>query len=142
AFSLCQALVLAAIPIALWTGDDAAADAMTATLAEQSGRYSLAYWESWATAFRALLRLRAGTAAEPPKLAGALQQDTFTTFSAELLVPATIQRASSDEAGWCTAEIHRAQGEWLLAQGTPGAAVAAEALFRRALEVARAQGEL
>ena len=142
AFSLCQALVLAAIPIALWTGDDAAADAMTATLAEQSGRYSLAYWESWATAFRALLRLRDGTAAEPPKLAGTLQQDTFTTFSAEVLVPATIQRADSGTAGWCTAEIHRVQGEWLLAQGTPGAADAAEVLFRRALEVAQGQGAL
>jgi hypothetical protein len=142
AFSLCQALVLAAIPIALWGGDDAAADGMTATVAEQGSRYSLTYWLSWATAFRALLRLRAGIATDPPKLDGALQLDTFTTFSVDLLAPATILRADMGEAGWCQPEIHRAQGEWLLAHGAPGAADAAEALFQRSLDVARRQDAL
>ena len=142
AFSLCQALVLAAIPIALWSGDDTAAEAMTATLAEQGSRYSLAYWQSWGTAFGALLRIRAGSANDPPKLAGALQSDTFTTFSTNLLVPTTILRADTGEAGWCQPEIHRAQGEWLLSHGARGADDAAEALFQRALDVARGQEAL
>jgi predicted ATPase/DNA-binding winged helix-turn-helix (wHTH) protein len=139
AFSLCQALVLAAIPIALWTGDDAAADAMTTVLAEQAARYSLAFWQSWGTAFGVLLQNRAGISADSPKLAGALQQDTFTTFSVDLLIPATILRADTGEAGWCQPEIHRAQGEWLLTHGAPGAVEAAEALFQRSLDVARRQ---
>jgi predicted ATPase len=142
AFSLCQALGLAAIPIALWSGDDAAADGMTTTLAEQGSRYSLAYWLSWATAYRSLLQLRAGIAGDSPKLDGALQLDTFTTFSVDLLAPPTILRADMGEAGWCQPEIHRAQGEWLLAHGAPGAVAAAEALFQRSLDVARRQDAL
>jgi predicted ATPase len=46
------------------------------------------------------------------------------------------------EAGWCQPEIHRAQGEWLLAHGAPGAVAAAEALFQRSLDVARRQDAL
>jgi hypothetical protein len=139
AFSQCQAFALAAIPIALWRGDDAAAAAMTDTLAEQGNRYSLAYWQSWAIAFRSLLQARVGLAAGPPALAGALQLDTFCSFSVDHLTPATILRAENGEAGWCEPEIHRARGEWLLSHGAPGAADAAEAQFRRALDVARRQ---
>jgi predicted ATPase/DNA-binding winged helix-turn-helix (wHTH) protein len=142
AFSLCQVLVLAAIPIALWNGDDSTADSLTATLAEQAGRYSLEYWGSWAPAFRSVLRARAGIASDPPKLTGALQLDTFATFSVDYLAPATILRAQNGEAGWCQPEIYRAQGESLLAHGARGAADAAEAQFRRALEVARRQEAL
>ena len=113
---------------------------MTSTT--RASRYSLGYWRSWVPAFRALLQLRAGIAADPPKLIGALQLDTFATFSVEHLVPATIQRANSGQAGWCEPEIHRAQGEWLLGHGAPGASDAAEALFQRALDVARRQEAL
>lgn len=139
AFSLCQALVMAAIPIALWSGDDAAAAAMTARLAEEGSRYSLAYWHSWATSFHALLRTRAGTDSVPPPVSGALQLETFATFAVDLLAPTSMLRADNGEAGWCRAELYRAQGEWLLAQGAPGAAKAAEALFQRSLELARQQ---
>lgn len=140
AFSLCLALVIAAIPIALWNGDDAGAAVMTAALAEQTNRYSLAYWRSWATAYQALLRARMGDNGEPLRLVSAPQFDTFATFAPDTLVPMTILRADNDEAGWCRAEIHRAQGEWLLQQGAPGAADAAEGLFQRSLAVARQQG--
>jgi predicted ATPase len=71
-----------------------------------------------------------------------LQFDTFTTFSADFLMPATIRRADNGEAGWCQPELHRARGEWLLAHGAVGAAAAAEALFQRALDEARRQGAL
>jgi predicted ATPase/DNA-binding winged helix-turn-helix (wHTH) protein len=142
AFSLCQAFVLAAVPIALWRGDEPAAEAMTAALAEQARRYSLAYWGSWAAAFHSVLAARAGASTDPSRLAGALQLDTFCTFSIDHLTPATILRADNGEAGWVQPELHRAQGEWLLAHGAPGAADAAEALFRRALEVARRQEAL
>lgn len=142
AFALSQALVLGAIPVALWRGDDATADKLTTLLAEGGGRYSLAFWQSWATAFRSLLQNRAGMTSVSPRLAGGLQLDTFTTFSVDFLVPATILRADTGAAGWCTPEIHRAQGEWLLAHGAPGAAAAAETLFQRALSVARDQEAL
>ena len=142
AFALCQALALAAIPIAIWNGDDSAADALTATLVDHGSRYSLGYWQSWGTAFQSLLLIHSGGAADRPKLSGALQLDTFTTFSADYLVPATILRADSGAAGWCQPEIHRAQGEWLLAHGAPGAADVAETLFQRSLDAARRQEAL
>ena len=140
AFSLCQVLAVAAIPIALWSGDDAGAAEMAVRLDEQANRVSLAFWRSWATAYRALLQVRAGMDREPPKLLGSLQLETFATFSADLLEPVTLQRAENGEAGWCRAELLRAQGEWLLAQGAPGAAKAAEGLFNSALDLARQQG--
>ena len=71
-----------------------------------------------------------------------MQFDTFTTFSTDLLVPATFMRADHGEAGWCQPELHRARGEWLLAHGAVGAAPAAEALFQRALGEARHQEAL
>ncbi len=142
AFALCQTLVLAAIPIAIWCGDDAAAEAMTGDLDARASRYSLGYWRSWVPAFRALLQMRAGNLVDPPRLTGPFQLDTFATFAVEHLVPATIERAGSGQSGWCQPEIHRAQGEWLLARGAPGAADAAEALFQQALDVARRQGAL
>jgi len=140
AFSLCQALVVAAIPIALWNGDNAAAAEMTATVTEQTSRYSLAYWHSWAIAYQAVLDTRMGNHGDAPRLVSAPQLDTFATFALQTLAPMTILRADNGEAGWCSAEIHRAQGEWLLEQGAPGATDAAETLFERSLSVARQQG--
>jgi hypothetical protein len=142
AISLPLCLAVGAIPVALWNGDDALAELMVGELADRASRYSLAYWQGWAVAFRSVLRLRAGSPGEPPRLIEALQFDTFTTFSADLLMPATIRRADNGEAGWCQPELHRARGEWLLAHGAVGAAAAAEALFQRALDEARRQGAL
>jgi hypothetical protein len=142
AISLPLCLAVGAIPVALWNGDDALAELMVGELADRASRYSLAYWQGWAVAFRSVLRLRAGSPGEPPRLIDALQFDTFTTFSADLLMPATIRRADNGEAGWCQPELHRARGEWLLAHGAVGAAAAAEALFQRALDEARRQGAL
>jgi hypothetical protein len=142
AFSVPLCLAIGAIPVALWNGDDALAEVMVGELAERASRYSLTYWQSWAAAFRSVLRLRAGIAGEPPRLIDAMQFDTFTTFSTDLLVPATFMRADNGEAGWCQPELHRARGEWLLAHGAVGAAAAAEALFQRALDEARNQGAL
>ena len=142
AFSVPLCLAIGAIPVALWNGDDALAEVMVGELAERASRYSLTYWQSWAAAFRSVLRLRAGMAGEPPRLIDAMQFDTFTTFSTDLLVPATFMRADHGEAGWCQPELHRARGEWLLAHGAVGAAPAAEALFQRALGEARHQEAL
>jgi hypothetical protein len=113
---------------------------MTAALTEETSRYSLAYWHSWATAYEALLSTRMGNDNSAPRLVSAPQLDAFATLALDTLVPTTILRADSGEAGWCSAEIHRAQGEWLLEQGAPGAVDAAESLFQKSLAVARQQG--
>jgi hypothetical protein len=56
------------------------------------------------------------------------------------MTPGASHRADSGACGWCQPEILRAQGEWLLAEGAVDAKPAAEALFQKALETARAQG--
>jgi predicted ATPase len=141
-YALCHALALAAIPIALWSGDDCAAGELTATLSSEAKRYALGHWLSWATGFRALLQMRGGERVPAPEFLGPLQLDTFATFSVGLLTPGTSHRADSGACGWCQPEILRAQGEWLLAERAVDARPAAEALFQKALESARAQGAL
>jgi hypothetical protein len=142
ALSLCQALVLAAIPIALWNGEYESAHRLTSLLVDQADRYTLAHWQSWAAAFRALQDMRAGTGDQPPQLRGPSQTDTFVTFSTELLSPLAIRRAETGAAGWCEPEVYRAHGEWLIAQKAPNADQLSEALFTRAITVARQHGAL
>jgi hypothetical protein len=142
ALSLCQALVLAAIPIALWNGEYESARRLTSLLVDQADRYTLAHWQSWAAAFHALLDMRAGIGDQPPMLRGPLQTDTFVTFSNELLSPLAIRRAETGAAGWCEPEVYRAQGEWLIAQKAPNAEQLSETLFTRAITVARQHGAL
>jgi predicted ATPase/DNA-binding winged helix-turn-helix (wHTH) protein len=142
ALSLCQALALAAIPIALWNGEDESAHRLTNLLVGEAERYTLAHWQSWAAAFRALLDIRAGIGDQQPLLGGPLQTDTFVTFSTELLSPLAIRRAETGAAGWCEPEVYRARGEWLIGQRAPDADQLSEALFTRAITVARQHGAL
>ena len=145
AYSICPALVFGAIPIAIWNGDDQAALALTATLAENATRYTLGYWQGWAAAFGRLLALRAGDAdaardLSENLLSGPAQLESFATFSAALITPAIAMRAEAGAGGWCRAEIRRAQGAWMIAQGAPDSERMAEKLFREALGIAREQG--
>jgi predicted ATPase len=55
---------------------------------------------------------------------------------------AAIRMLESHVESWQTAELLRANGEFLLSQGADGAAVAAEAHFRQALDWARRQDAL
>jgi len=75
-----------------------------------------------------------------PALSDALQFETFATFSPKFLTPDSAAATESGASGWCSPEMRRAQGEWLLAEQAPRAAVVAESLFREALELSRGQG--
>jgi predicted ATPase/DNA-binding winged helix-turn-helix (wHTH) protein len=140
AFSFCPTLAFCAIPIAMWNGEDAEARNLTTLLAEQAKRYTLGYWQRWADAYDVALRLRAGEQASAPSFSDSLQFETFATLSLQLLTPEAVSRAAAGASGWCSPEILRAQGEWLLEQQSAGAAVEAESLFREALETAQRQG--
>jgi len=139
AFSLCPTLAYGAIPIALWNGDDAKAQSLTALLGEQARRFTLGYWQNWADSFEAALRMRRGELAAVPTLTDSLQIETFATFSSQFLTPEAASRAANGVSGWCSAEIRRMQGEWLLAERAPGATSEAEALFREAIDIAQCQ---
>lgn len=139
-FSLCPALVFGAIPIALWNGDDVEATALTGLLIEQAKRYTLGYWLTWAHSFEIALGARRGEPENMPKLSDPLQFETFATFSATFLTSEAATATDTGASGWCSAEIRRVQGEWLLARQAPNAAEAAADLFHVALEISRRQG--
>lgn len=145
-FAVCQALALAACPIALWRGDNDVANRLVAELLEYSTRYTLGHWHSWGTLFQAVLSLRLtgrqtsdGARGEPDGLraVGALQLDTIATL-AEQADAATIRRAESGSAPWCAAEVLRVKGENGRQSGEMRVADV-EAIFRSSLRLARQQ---
>jgi predicted ATPase/DNA-binding winged helix-turn-helix (wHTH) protein len=150
--SICSALICAC-SVMLWVGDYPAAHRLVAMLLDHTARLSHAsnYWQIVGRCFEVALELRQGDTAEKQErrlallrepLISPLQLETLSTLSEELVGAEAISRAETGRAGWCAAEIIRAKGEIILKQGAPDAAFAAETLFRRSLELARAQGAL
>jgi predicted ATPase len=165
AVSLCLALNKAACPIALFTGDLAAAEGYAAMLLDSSAAHALPIWREEAHRFCAILLIRNGdfdtglrllrTSLE--QLPEASYQPYFTWFLGELAeglgragqiaegleaIDEALARSERNEDRWCVAELLRIRGELLLLQGAPGAAGRAEDHFRQALDWARRQGAL
>jgi predicted ATPase len=165
AVSLCLALNKAACPIALFTGDLAAAEGYAAMLLDSSAAHALPIWRAEAHRFRATLLIRKGgfdmglrllrTSLEQSP--GASYQPYFTWFLGELAqglgragqiadgleaIEEAVARSERNEDRWCVAELLRIKGELLLLQGGSGAAAAAEDYYQQALDWARRQGAL
>ena len=147
--SLASALALAALPVALWRGDDDWARELAELLAHHGETHGLAYWNEWAQFYRQILVARASRANDLACAAwnaDAVQGDHLATFWSALAGDATRERCEQGLVGWCMPEVLRAGGERLLAAGgaPPGPSVdtraRAEALFLRALALAREQG--
>ena len=165
AVSLCLALNKAACPIALFTGDLAAAEGYAAMLLDSSAAHALPIWGAEAHRFRATLLIRNGdfdtglrllrtSLAQSP---GASYQPYFTWFLGELAqglgrsgqiaqgleaIDEALARSERNEDRWCVAELLHIKGELLLLQGGSGAAAAAEDHYQQALDWARRQGAL
>jgi predicted ATPase/DNA-binding winged helix-turn-helix (wHTH) protein len=148
--SVCYAL-FGACSVAMWAGDVAAAHRLVAMLLDHSAWHSLTYWHVWGRCFDAALELRGGGRSKKferrlellrDPLISALHLETLGTLSEELVGAEAIARAETGRAGWCTAEILRAEGEIILKEGASDAACAAETLFRRSLEISRQQDAL
>jgi len=161
--SLCQALAHAACPLALLTGDLAAAEHYTAMLLDHSTRFALAFWRAWGRSFQGVLVIQRGDIITGLRLLRAgfdeIGEAGFAIFRliailmAEALgraghiadglaaIEEAISRAERTEERYTMAELVRVKGELLLLQGAPGAA-AAEDHFRQALDWACRQGAL
>ena len=162
--SLCQALAHAACPLALLTGDLAAAEHYGTMLLDHSTRFALAFWRAWGRSFQGVLVIQRGDVITGLRLLRAgfdeIGEAEFAIFRliailmADALVRAgqnadglaaievAVARAERTEERWATAELVRVKGELLLLQGAPGAAAVAEDHFRQALDWARQQGAL
>jgi hypothetical protein len=73
-------------------------------------------------------------------LVGVVHCETLGTLCQDLIAADLIARAEAGSAGWCGAEILRIEGEMILKVGTAEADAAAEAAFRRSLDMAQRQG--
>jgi tetratricopeptide (TPR) repeat protein len=162
--SLCQALAYAACPLALLTGDLAAAEHYGTMLLDHSTRHAPALWRACGPSFQGLLVIQRGDVITGLRLLRAGFDEFGETGSAvsrliafqmaEALgragqnaeglaaIEEAIARSERTEEHWAMAELVRVRGELLLLQGAPGAASAAEHHFRQALDWARQQGAL
>jgi predicted ATPase len=161
--SLCVALAYAACPIALLTGDLAAAEHYVTMLVDHSTRHSLALWRACGRSFQGVLVIERGDIITGLRLLrpgfeeyGEAASSIFRLIAflmAEALgragknagglaaIEEAVARFERTEERWAMAELARVKGDILLSQGVPGA-VAAEDHFRQALDWARQQGAL
>jgi predicted ATPase len=165
ALSLCYALAHAACPTMLWVEDLTAAEADIEMLLNLSTRHALPSWGALGRASQGVLAIRRGDVDPGLRLlragfdefGGPVTDWLSVMFLSELAAglgragrPAeglttaeqTIKRAEHAEARWFFPESLRIKGELLLLQAADGAAAAAEADFRQALDWARRQGAL
>lgn len=144
--SLCCSIASGACPVACWRGDDDDLAHYLRILQALSGELSLINWKGQAQCYAfALPENKVPQDAStnfaqfdhlPPP-----SHEILATTNFRMLTPLALERAHSGAAGWCTAEIFRAQGENLLLK-TVGDTSRAEALFSSAINVARRQGAL
>lgn len=140
--ALAHALALGALPVALWQGDAAWAEALAGRLAAHAERHGLVEWATWARLYRHVLAARAGQPADLARVAAscdARQGDHLATFGVPLALPATRARCEAGLVRWCAPEVLRAAGD---AARLAGDDARAHAGFTRALTLARHQGAL
>jgi predicted ATPase/DNA-binding winged helix-turn-helix (wHTH) protein len=152
--AMMQALSMLACPLALWRGDDEDARELIAQLRTVSMRHVQAYFQTWTDLYVAVLRARddARQCCSPhegtrllPALAARCHPKHFDcagTLVEDLVDEATLARVERGIVGWCAPEILRAQASKLWRAGAEGAAASAEAMYLRALDLARRQSAL
>lgn len=140
--SICYTLALSGWVIAQYNGDTDAAGERLDLLLEQTQKHCLSFFHSWARQYARLAEpaTGAGAAEQVPDSPG-LIKEIMATLCPRFVDAPLLERAESGEAGWSTAEILRAKANSLLLQETPDQS-GAEAVLRRALNIARRQGAL
>lgn len=128
--TICYGLAIGAIPVALWTGQDALARQWTDALLQRASGHAVGYWEIWGQGFQAAL----SPGGRAPSRAFAMQAEGFATANANMADPATLARLDQQPSLWCGPELMRLSAA---AGGGDG-----EAVLSKALALAQAQGAL
>jgi predicted ATPase len=163
--SLCNALVQAACPVALFVGDLASADRYITTLLDNSAKHGLALWHARGRGFNGMLLNKTGDTAAGLRLLGAaLEELRETKYTGHLMaflgafaeasgrvgrvteglvaIDEALARSERTGARWGIAELLRIKGELAVLEGAPNAAEVSEGLFLQGLGWARDQGAL
>lgn len=146
---LCQALCLAAVPIAIWRGELAAAAGHLARMRDCAEGHGLGFWLDWARRFEHALAVIEGRA-DAHSLPGfddtfafsAKCRDQLVTFSPRLMADDALTRGQSGLVGWCLPELLRARALRLMASDPADSAGTATTLLQQAMAVADRQGAL
>jgi predicted ATPase len=163
--SLCNTLGQAACPLAIATGDLAAAERYTAMLALHTARHGADVWQTYGRCFKGMLLIkRDGLDVGLPLLEAAVTElrqarfvQYYTAFLAALaeglaaagqgvrglgVVDNALAQSEKSEERWILPELLRVKGELLLLHSAPTVAAVAEDHFQQSLEWARRQGAL
>lgn len=141
--ALSQALCLAALPVALWQGQDRFAGTLLAQLETHLAQHPQQYWAPWLEGLQQLMTLRTQPqvlVTPLPDLKDAKLLDHLASFGAWGHHEQAMARWRQGMVGWSGPELLRIQGELLLRHDAPEAQAAGEAAFTEALALARKQG--
>lgn len=143
ALSLCYAIAIGAAPVAFWCGDHTKAGEWVALLKRRSDERSLHFWQAFADGYCHLIELERDVSIPgrslPASGLGVTLRDTLCTIHPAFLDDELLARAQSGDAGWCTPELLRVDGE---RQAQQGDAMAAIKTFQRGIKVAHQQHAL
>jgi predicted ATPase len=150
-FAKCQALALAAAPIAFWRGDLAVARGLVEDLVQHCRRYTLSRWLKLGLCYELAASVLTGDSASSLHRgshgpfawpANPLHYDLLATICDDWVDSETIRRAERGLSGWCIPEVLRVAGELALRSGEPGAQAKATGYFQRSLQIAAEQRAL
>ncbi len=165
ALTLSLALVHAACPVSLWTGNLTAAEGFVATLMDNATTHGPGFWHAEARCFDGILRVMRGEvmsglqifrpalqelvdhnacmniAGYLTAMAGALAASNEIADGASIAAEGLL-RVERDEDRWCMPELLRLRGDFLLRERGADAATSAEELLRQSLDLAGQQGAL
>jgi predicted ATPase/DNA-binding winged helix-turn-helix (wHTH) protein len=150
-FAKCQALALAAAPIAFWRGDLAVARRLVEELVQHCRRYTLSRWLKLGLCYELAAAALIGDSASSVHggshgpfawPANPLHYDLLATICDDWVDTETIHRAERGLSGWCVPEVLRVAGELTLRSGEPSSQAKANGYFRRSLQIAAEQQAL
>lgn len=137
--SICYTLALAGCVIEHYNGNRAVAHERLQMLQHQAKKHSVLLFDDWAACYACAFE---GSPSGADQLTTGLIHDIVVTLRADLVSPEQIERAHQGLAGWCSAEILRADAQALLACNDPTLETRAEEQLHMALSMARDQGAL
>jgi predicted ATPase/DNA-binding winged helix-turn-helix (wHTH) protein len=149
AVGICFALTIAGCPISLWKRDLQAFDRNLALLKEYATQSRSIYWNQYVEVFQIGLSATKDPSESPRLLAHAQTSrwdyrhwENFSVLGEGFAPKAFLERAKSDRAWWCSAEILRLEALRIVREGAGGFDSSARALLCVALEIAQEQQAL
>jgi len=145
--SLCYALAMSAVPVAMWAGEFGEAERFNALLLRHSTEHALHFWRNFGVFYplalgpaRSSLAMMAGHVDLQSQRPTMLLRETLATLNPELVDHVTLRRAERGVPSWCLPELMRI----LIVRRSKGRPLSSESerVLRAALDIASRQQAL